>query len=160
MPTLANPRHEAFAVNRAQGQNQHDAYLNAGFDGNPSAASQLANRPEVRSRIQELYAEKAQARRESDQEGDDSVQDLNKDWILKQLKQNISAAQSTGQISAANKSVELIMDLLGFTKKSKATPDEPDDSAPSTVVTKQNDRLNSALDKLDALRGSPVGDDA
>jgi hypothetical protein len=54
MPTLDNPRYEAFAQARAKGARLDDAYEDAGFVLCKGHPSRLARRPEVAERIAEL----------------------------------------------------------------------------------------------------------
>lgn len=54
MPTLRNPRQEAFAQARAGGALLDDAYEAAGFAPGNRHASRLAARPEIAARIDEL----------------------------------------------------------------------------------------------------------
>ena len=54
MPTLTDPRAEAFAVARARGANLEDAYDLAGFAGGQGHASRFAKRRQVAARIREL----------------------------------------------------------------------------------------------------------
>jgi hypothetical protein len=56
MPTLDNPRHEAFARARARGAYLEDAYEDAGFAPGHGHASRLAKTPEIAERIAELKA--------------------------------------------------------------------------------------------------------
>lgn len=57
MPTLTNPRYEAFAQARAKGALLNDAYESAGFVLHRGHPSRLAFRKEVAERIAELRAE-------------------------------------------------------------------------------------------------------
>lgn len=152
MPTLSNPRHEKFAKGLADGLKQKDAYIAAGYEGNESAASQIAARPEVVGRVQELIEERQAAIRNVSRDDDDSVSDLDKDWIMRMLKANVQASQNAGQFSAANKSIELIMDMLGLTKKSKAPAPSDDDKKADQTSQPSNDKLASVLDSLTALK--------
>ncbi len=61
MPTLENPRHEAFAVARAKGATLHDAFEDAGFPPDRAHACRLAKRDEVAARIGELRAAREKA---------------------------------------------------------------------------------------------------
>jgi hypothetical protein len=159
MPSLSNPRWEAFTANVANGQTQYDSYVNAGFEGNPSAASQLAKRPEIKARIHELIQERQQKRRDEESETDTSISDLDREWILKQLKKNIQTAQGDGNITAANKAVELLMEMLGFGKKPRGgAPDEGDKPAKPTGGPTDN-AMQDIMKKLEALRTAPPGDD-
>ncbi len=54
MPTLTDPRAEAFAHARARGANLEDAYELAGFAGGQGHASRFAQRPRVAARVREL----------------------------------------------------------------------------------------------------------
>ena len=54
MPTLTDPRAEAFAHHRARGANLEDAYELAGFVGGQGHASRFAQRPKVAARVREL----------------------------------------------------------------------------------------------------------
>ena len=56
MPTLRNPRYEAFAQARAKGALLIDAYESAGFVRHRGHPSRLAWKPEVAERIAELRA--------------------------------------------------------------------------------------------------------
>lgn len=62
MPTLANPRQEAFAQARAGGALLDDAYEIAGFVPGHRHASRLAKLPEVAERIGELLAARMDAK--------------------------------------------------------------------------------------------------
>ena len=62
MPTLRNPRQEAFARARADGALLDDAYEAAGFAPGNRHASRLAGRPEVAARIDELLGARDDAR--------------------------------------------------------------------------------------------------
>lgn len=54
MGVLSNPRHERFAQELAKGKTQEDAYASAGYEGNKTAASRLANDVNVCKRVTEL----------------------------------------------------------------------------------------------------------
>lgn len=60
MPRLKNIRHERFCQYRAKGNTQVRAYRLAGFTGSLNKASRIANRPDVKARLQEImqYAER------------------------------------------------------------------------------------------------------
>jgi hypothetical protein len=61
MPSLENPRHEAFAVARAKGATLHDAFEDAGFPPDRAHACRLAKRDDVAARIGELRAAREKA---------------------------------------------------------------------------------------------------
>ena len=54
MPTLTDPRAEAFAQHRSRGANLEGAYELAGFAGGQGHASRFARRPKVAARVREL----------------------------------------------------------------------------------------------------------
>ena len=54
MPSLTDPRAEAFAQHRARGANLEDAYELAGFAGGQGHASRFARRPTIAARVGEL----------------------------------------------------------------------------------------------------------
>lgn len=155
MPLLSNPRHEAFAQSRANGLRVHDAYIAAGFEGNPSAASQIENRPEVRVRVQEIIQENQAKRRQVEAErGEESVSDIDHEWIVRELKNNVRKAQETGQISAANKGIELLMDVLNIgPKKARSTSDEEEAVKDKKPVSPNDDKLGNVLDKINQMGG-------
>jgi hypothetical protein len=61
MPTLDNPRYEAFAQARAKGARLDDAYEDAGFVLCKGHSSRLARRPDVAERIAELRVQRNKA---------------------------------------------------------------------------------------------------
>ena len=54
MPPLSNQRHERFAQELAKGKSAAEAYRNAGYDGDRTAASRLSTNVNVQSRLAEL----------------------------------------------------------------------------------------------------------
>jgi hypothetical protein len=155
MPLLSNPRHEAYAQGRANGLRVHDAYISAGFEGNPSAASQIENRPEVRSRVQEIIQEKQEKRRQIEAErGEEPISDIDHEWIVRELKRNVQKAQETGQISAANKGIELLMDVLNIgPKKARSSSDEEESAKDKKPAAPNDDKLGNVLDKINQMGG-------
>lgn len=149
MPLLSNPRHEAFAQARANGVGVYDAYIAAGFEGNPTAATQVGNRPEVIARITEIQSEKVEKRRQQDAASgeDESINAIDREWIVKELRGNVRKAQETGQITAANKAIELIMEVLDIGPKKRTTTDE-EETAKKEHKPPNDDKLVQALDKI------------
>ncbi|MDQ0320038.1 phage terminase small subunit [Pararhizobium capsulatum DSM 1112] len=63
MPVLKNARHEAFAQALAKGMTATDAYLEAGYKGDRTAASRLSTNVNIASRVDQIknrVAEKAE----------------------------------------------------------------------------------------------------
>lgn len=56
MPVLPNPRHEAFAQALALGQRTTQAYVHAGFNKSPPAASRLSKSVNISQRVKELQS--------------------------------------------------------------------------------------------------------
>jgi hypothetical protein len=57
MPSIPNPRHEAFCLARARGFSKDDAYEAAGFAPRSRNGARLQRRPDIAERIAELRAE-------------------------------------------------------------------------------------------------------
>lgn len=155
MPQLANDRHERFARAVADGMRTVDAYEAAGYPRSASSASQLKSRPEVSARIAELMQEDLDRRAADDDDMDNLPSELNRDWLLRTLMKNISIAQKQGQIAPANKAVEMLAELIGFSFKKPTPPPAPgdtDDDAPDLDM----DRFSDAFSKLATVL--PAGD--
>lgn len=56
MPTLANAKHERYAQGVAKGLSQTQAYTEAGYIGDETAASRLSRNVKVQARVTELLA--------------------------------------------------------------------------------------------------------
>lgn len=59
MPTLTNPKHERFAQELAKGKTQEEAYREAGYIGDRTAASRLSTNVNVQARLAELQERSA-----------------------------------------------------------------------------------------------------
>lgn len=152
MPQLSNPRHEAYAINRAAGLKQLDAYVNAGFEASASAASQLEARPEVKARIQEVIGENQERRKQADEAlSKEPISDMGRDWVLRELRQNVKSAQTAGQISAANKAIEMIMDIVGLGTPPKKSGKAEEEDQPASTGPVSDAKMAAALDKLEML---------
>lgn len=126
MPMLANPKYESFAKGVADGLKTVDAYEIAGYTRSPSAASQLRAKPEVAQRIQELIQERQAERFEEGDDVDNLPSELNRDWLIKTLIKNVGLAQRAGQIAPANKAVEMLAELIGYSFKKPGGPSKED----------------------------------
>jgi hypothetical protein len=148
MPQLVNPKHEAFCKGIVDGLKVIDAYEIAGYTRSPSAASQLRARPEIGQRIQELLSEKQQARDDGSDDLDNLPSELNRDWLIRTLMKNVSLAQKAQQIAPANKAVEMLAELIGYSFKKPVAPpkegDEDKESEPGVDVEK----MANAFEKL------------
>ena len=104
MPPLENARHERFAQGLAKGKTQEEAYVEAGYVGDRTAASRLAGDVNIRQRLQELQ-ERAAVRVE-----------LTLSDIIAEIEQARIAALSaeTVQASAAVSASKAKAELLGL----------------------------------------------
>ena len=117
MPALSNSREEMFCQNLANGMSQTDAYEAGGYARNPSAASQRAALPHIQQRVAEIIAEKDLITDKLGDDIDNLPSELNMEWLLKTLMKNVQIAQKSEQISAANKAIEMIGSLIGYSIK-------------------------------------------
>ena len=123
MPALNNPRHEQFARLVAAGETPAKAYALVGYrDSNAaSCGSRLSKIAKVRSRIVELQEQSARSAIKR--------HELNQDWVLARLKENVERAMqaipvldaegnSIGEYkwegNVANRGLELIGKQLGM----------------------------------------------
>ena len=60
MPALDNPRHERFAQQLAKGKSATEAYTDAGYKGDRTAASRLSTNANVQARLAELLSKAAE----------------------------------------------------------------------------------------------------
>jgi hypothetical protein len=109
MPALKNPRWEKFAREVAGGKSQRDAYKACGGKAlNPdSAASDLAQKPEIEARIKEL------TRRSTNKAMERCA--ITKTWVMESLRENaVKAMKSPRGSSIANRALELLGTQLGL----------------------------------------------
>jgi phage terminase small subunit len=154
MRVLSNPRHEQFARLVAAGETAAKAYTLAGYgDINAaSSGSRLSKTAKVRSRIVELLEESART----------AIKrvELNKDWVLAKLKENVERAMQaipvldsqgnpTGKYewngSVANSGLELIGKHLAMFR------DTVDLSVKDDFATKQKSEVLAATFTLGEL---------
>lgn len=149
MPLLANAKHEQFCQHIVNGLSQTSAYEAAGYQRSPTGASQLAQRPEIQNRIQELTAEKKGIIQELGDDIDNLPSELNRDWLLRTLMKNVAIAQKAEQIAPANKAIEMIAELIGLSIKkpgSAGKPDETNDDGSKPDINV--DRMLDGMSKL------------
>src|SRR6478672_7870524 len=60
MPILSNSRHERFAQSLATGKSATEAYKDAGYKGDRTAASRLATNVNIQARVLELQTKAAE----------------------------------------------------------------------------------------------------
>ena len=98
MPTLRDPRHEAFAQARARGALLIDAYESAGFVRHRGHPSRLALKDEVADRIAELRASQTEA------------EDVSLHGLLASLRRIIKAGESSENPALVNAARLAIVD--------------------------------------------------
>lgn len=165
MTALANTRWELFCIGVVQGKTQKQAYRDAGFtETGDSAASGLIKRPEIKARIAELIEEKTQFSGKTlggdgdlDAKGSlayfETTGEIDKNWVIQQLMENMRLARDAGQFSAANKVLELLGKEAGmFLDKPKAPADAKKDKEQAAIPV---DRVNAILDQL-GYAGPPI----
>ena len=96
LSALKNGRHEKFARGVVEGLSADAAYAAAGYKPDRGHAARLAANGSVRERIAELQREAAAA----------SV--LSARWVIEELEKNYHRAVVKGDLSNANRSLELI----------------------------------------------------
>lgn len=101
MPTLENPKHEAFAQGLAKGLSASVAYVAAGYRESRSSASRLSTNANIVARVAELQAMVAER------------VVVDRQWVLSKLIENATNTQETNP-SASNKALELIGKEIGM----------------------------------------------
>jgi phage terminase small subunit len=102
MPALENQRHEKFAQALAQGMSAAEAYVSAGYAANDGNAIRLKGNERVQARVRELLDRAA------------TNVSLSREWVLEQLIDNARRAKENGDISPANRALELLGKELGM----------------------------------------------
>ena len=98
MPTLENPRYEAFAQARARGVLLMDAYESAGFVRHRGHPSRLAVKSEVAERIAELRAQQS------------ALEDLSLVGLLASLRRIIKAGEASENPTLVNAARLAVLD--------------------------------------------------
>lgn len=133
MPKLDNPKHEAFALNLAKGVKQGEAYIRAGYQGNPSAASRMAGMPLIIDRVAELEREIMGVMNEAltnpSEEIAQSLQDLGltMNWVATAYKKIYTDALKDGSYAAANTAVANIQKLIEIEKNGNNSEEQSEE---------------------------------
>lgn len=125
MPSLKSAKHEMYCQNIVKGMTQKAAHRAAGFAGNTGNASTMHSRPEIQARIAELIEEKngsvateinPHTSLDTQREIETAMADgrVSREWIIAQLVENATLARETGQFTPANKSLELLIRMMGY----------------------------------------------
>lgn len=127
---LPNPKQEAFAQNLAIGQPVHEAYINAGYTGNPANARRLRSDEAVWKRVKWLQAEIGKrAIEKAAEENTRHIKAINYDReeAFKEAGLAMGMALAMGQSGAAVAAVKLRAEIAGLTLGEK--PEELDKTA-------------------------------
>lgn len=127
-----NKKQELFAKFLAEGCNQLDAYVNAGYEPSSANASTLANKPLVKARVEELKhaAERRELefqvmRREAAGSPEKVVEVA--EWtfqrVMDMMAENVKLAQIAGEYRAANETLKMMGESLNMFQKAKADAD-------------------------------------
>lgn len=114
---LPNPKQERFAQGLASGEPLHDAYLKAGYTGNPSNARRLRADEAVWKRVNWLRAEigKRFIEKKSDEElRHIKVLNYDREAAFDEARQVLAMAMAMGQSGAAIAAVKLRSELAGI----------------------------------------------
>lgn len=150
MPVLEHEKHESFALGLAKGQKQKEAYVNAGYAANDSAASRLAQSPVIKERVEELKNEIFQrmnaVANSPNEETVGSLQEmgLTIEWCAAQFKEIYQNALSDGQYAPANAAVKNIQSLIEV----RSAGVQEDDKAPEPLI-----KISEVSGMLDSLKG-------
>ena len=108
MAVLDNPRHERFAQLVATGRNPAEAYVAAGYAGKTAytCGPRLLKVCSVRNRVRELQQTMAHVFA-----GQAAV---DRQFVLRELRDNALAAKQNRQYSASNRALELLGKELGM----------------------------------------------
>lgn len=170
MPKLSNIRHEMYAYNLASGQNQTDAYENAGFTRSNANASVMARRPEIRARVDELVAERqgrtsamtTNADLHHKESVDEAAQSGNvtREYVVTELMENMKLAREAGQFSASNKCLELLGKEIGMFQEASAGKNAVKEEQEKLEAAKKQeaipfDKLNDFLSNIN-YQGPPI----
>src|SRR5712691_4290227 len=99
MAALKKPKYEHFAQALAQGLNQTQAAVQAGFAETdaPSRGCKLARRPEIQARVKELGPRIAKQA--------EMTTNISKAWMIEELKQTMEEARAVKQYGVVAKTI-------------------------------------------------------
>lgn len=156
MASLPNPKHELFSRYISQGKTLVDAYELSGYARNAGGASQLyKNNPDIKARVEELMNTrtammdrldpgKLQPHTAGAVRNGELV--IDKAWVMAELVENLELAREAGQLSAANKAIELVGAELGMFGKGKVV--DEDNKTPEATKVVSIPELTRILDAM------------
>jgi hypothetical protein len=93
MPVLSNSRHERFAQSLVTGKSATEAYKEAGYKGDRTAASRLSTKFNIQARVKELQTEAARNT------------NITIASLIRESEEVRELAVAAGQLSAANAAI-------------------------------------------------------
>lgn len=159
MPSMSNPKHEAFAYGLAKGQTQREAYVNAGYEANDSAASRLAASPVLKERVDELKKEinqkinEAMAQPNEETFGTLAEMGLTMAWCAEAFKSIYMEALQAGQLAPANTAVANIQKLIEI--EGTGTVEAPVDEGSVIKVSEVNEMLGHLSGIMNSVPETP-----
>lgn len=147
MPVLPELKRERFANHVAEGKTQREAYKLSGYNAKDvdSAASRIANDPQVAARIKELK------RRITNRAVDRAVQEtaITKELVLRTIWENVQEARSVkGGSSVVNRGCELLGKELGMFKDQIPAPPVNLEDLPAETLERMLAQAEAAASPL------------
>jgi len=106
MGVLQNQRHELFARALAEGQGSLEAYVSVGYKSNAANASNLAHKPYIKARIQEINNFVLQRT--------EIALSITRESLIREADEILVAALKTSQLSAATGALTAKAKLAGL----------------------------------------------
>lgn len=164
MAKLENPKHEAFALYLAKGLKQGEAYVRAGYQNNPSAASRLATMPIIIDRVatleKEIMTKMSEVMTMNSEEAARSLAEmgLTMEWVASAYKTIYEQSLQAASFAAANTAVANIQKLIEIDKAGGKVEEE--DKAPLVKLSDVSEMLREAraLIELGQKEGSDEPD--
>lgn len=140
MPTLANPRHEAFCNGLARGMTASAAYVSAGFAPNRGNAARLKANECIQTRLRELL------QRRTDRIVD--MSELNARSVLTRLMRLSDEAASSGNHRVAIEALFTIAKCLGYVDNPTYLQEQLGVTRPTIATALRAPRANEDMAKI------------
>lgn len=143
---IPNRKQELFCRFVARGETYSQAYELAGYNPSSSNASTMANRPEIKDRIQVLRDEHDNEQMELKyrlakvrEDGDPSLVEVGAEWnfnrVMDMIAENVRLAQVAGEYKAANDALKMMGEALNmFEKAQKANGNATGTQGPLALI--------------------------
>lgn len=144
MPPLMNPKRELYAQEIVRGSTQQDAYEIAGFSRHQGNASIMGNRPDVKARVKELEAQKANIEERAVAIAAKKLS-ISKERVLKEFAR-VAFSDISDVIEFSGNEI-MLKDMGRMSKRTLAAISEVAVNASGSIKVKMHPKLD-ALDKL------------